>query len=223
MAAALAFSLLPATVSAQTVSGTIDLLEMHLGKGNDHLIIDSAFRLGDDVQGVALRLEGGSDLGPYLDEVTAQLLYTRNLLPNTAVSAGVRQDFREGSDLRYGVFAIETAIGQIAGAEHFLFVSEDGDVTGAAMVVVGLPLGATTIEPRLAVGWSAQAVLDEEIGAGVSDVELSLRLRRAVGPLFNVYVGAIHEQLLGDTRDIARANGDSGEVTRAVIGAGLQF
>ncbi len=57
----------------------------------------------------------------------------------------------------------------------------------------------------------------------MTDVTLSVRLRQAISPMVNVYVGGIHERLVGDTRRIALANGDPGHVTRAVIGAGFAF
>lgn len=64
---------------------------------------------------------------------------------------------------------------------------------------------------------------EEEFGSGVTDVSLSVRLRRNIGPEVNVYLGATHERLVGETKRIALANGDKGHVNRVVIGAGLAF
>jgi len=137
---------------------------------------------------------------------------------------GVRHDFREGEDLTLGVLAVTADLGEIVSAEHFLFVSEDGDVTGEAMVLAGLPLTTgLTLEPRAELAWSAQDVPEEEYGSGVTDVSLSVRLRREIGPAVNVYLGATHERLVGETKRIALANGDKGHVNRLVIGAGLAF
>ncbi|MCB2046850.1 MAG: copper resistance protein B [Novosphingobium sp.] len=220
--AAISFSATDA--GAQSVSGEVDLFEMHLGKGDDHFVFDATLEAGGERHGITLKTEGGSDVGPRISDVTVQALYTFRPAEGTSLMAGVRHDIRSGADLSYGVVAIVQDIGEIASAEHFLNVSEHGDVTGAATVVVGLPLmPALTLEPRASLGWSAQFVPEEEIGSGVTDVELSVRLRREIGPLFNVYVGAIHERLVGDTRRIALANGDRGHVNRAVIGAGLAF
>lgn len=108
--------------------------------------------------------------------------------------------------------------------EVYLFLSEHGDLTGASEIVAGLPLGpSTTLEPRVGLSWSAQAIEEEDIASGLTDVAFAVRLRQAIGPIFNIYVGAIHERLLGDTRDIAQANGDRAQVTRGVLGAGLSF
>lgn len=219
-----AFPILVADAQAQSVSGEVDLFELHIGQGDEHFVFDAAVEVGGDTHGVAFRFEGGSDVGPHIHEVTTQLLYTLVPAEGTTIFAGVRHDFRGGSDLTHASLAVVQDIGEVASAEHFLFVSQHGDVTGAAMVVASLPvLSAFSIEPRLALGWSAQDILDEELGSGVTDVEFSVRVRRDIGPLLNIYAGVIQERLVGQTRDIALANGDRGTVNRVIVGAGLAF
>ena len=208
---------------AQQISGEVDLFEMHLGSGDDHFVFDGEVQAGDR-HGATFKLSGGSDLGPRIDEVTAQALYTFRPREGAALMAGVRHDLREGGNLTLGVLAVTADLGEIVSAEHFLFVSEDGDVTGEAMALAALPLSQKlTLEPRAEFAWSAQRVPGEELASGVTEVTLSARLRHAIGPMVNVYLGAIHERLVGGTRRIARARGDPGHVTRAVIGAGLAF
>ena len=209
---------------AQEVTGEVDLLEMHLGSGDDHFVFDGELQAGGERHGAFLKLDGGSDVGAHIDEVTAQALYAFTPRENVALMAGVRHDFREGRDLTFGVLGVTVDLTEIVSAEHFLFVSEHGDVTGDAMVLAALPLtGKLTLEPRAELAWSAQRVPDEELGSGVTDAALSVRLRHAIGPSINVYVGATHERLVGETKRIALAKGDPGHVNRAVIGAGLAF
>ncbi len=156
--------------------------------------------------------------------MTAQALYAFRPRESVALMAGLRHDFRKGRDLTLGALAVTADLAEIISAEHFLFVSEHGDVTGEAMVLAALPLtGSLTLEPRAELAWSAQQIEDDELGSGATEMSLSVRLRQAIGPMFNVYVGATHERLLGDTKRIALAKGDRGHVNRAVIGAGLAF
>lgn len=217
--------ILPAGVAqAQDVSAEIDLLEMHVGSGDDHFVFDGELAAGGERHGGIFIIDGGSDVGPRVDEVTAQALYAFTPREGLSLMTGVRHDFREGRDLTLGVLAIAGDLGEIVSAEHFLFVSEDGDVTGEVMALAALPLnGRLTLEPRGEFSWSAQRNPAEEYGSGVTDVTLSVRLRQAISPMVNVYVGGIHERLVGGTRRIALANGDAGHVTRAVIGAGFAF
>jgi copper resistance protein B len=222
---AFAALILPAgTANAQDLSAEIDLLEMHIGSGDDHFVFDGELQIGGERHAATFKLDGGSDVGPRIDEVTAQALYTFRPRENLSFMTGVRHDFREGGDLTLGVLAVTADLGEIVSAEHFLFVSEHGDVTGEAMVLAGLPLTTGfTLEPRAELAWSAQNVPEEEYGSGVTDVSLSVRLRREIGPAVNVYLGATHERLVGETKRIALANGDKGQVNRLVIGAGLAF
>lgn len=224
LASLLMILLCPLQVRAQEISGEVDLFELHVGEGNEHFVFDATLEAGGERQGVTLKVEGGSDVGPRIREVTGQALYTLKPRQGTSLMVGVRHDMREGRNLTHAALAFEQALGEILSAEHYLYVSQHGDVIGSASVVAGLPLmPSLTLEPRADLGWSAQRIAEDEIGSGVTDVELSVRLRRELGPLFNVYVGAIHERLVGETKRIAIANGDRGHVSRAVIGAGLAF
>lgn len=220
-----ASTLFPGTAHADTqFAGTIDLLEMHVGEGDDHFLFDGIFTAGGERHGAALKFEGGSDVGAHVDEVTAQALYTFAPNESTNLLLGVRNDFRSGKDLSHASFGVEWQMIPALASEHYLWLSENGDVTGSTMIVGTLPVTATlTLEPRVSLGWAAQAVPAEEIGAGIGELELSARLRRQIGPALNLYGGIIHERLAGDTLDIAQAQGDDGHVTRAVVGLGLSF
>ena len=80
-----------------------------------------------------------------------------------------------------------------------------------------------TLEPRLEFGWAGDDVPAEALGAGITDLAGSIRLRRALGEHADIYVGYVHERLVGKTRSIAIAAGDEPQVNRAVIGVGLRF
>lgn len=227
-ACALPFASLPlcaGQANAQTVSVEVDTFELQAGQGNDSLVFDSALSVGGERHAIVLKAEGENEkVHLNVEEVEGQVLYAFMPTDGTTLMAGVRHDFRPGKDLTYATLAVEQGLGSLIEGEHFLFVSQDGDVTGSGQVIVALPVGlATTLEPRASVGWSAQRIVQEDIGSGITDVELSARLRQAIGPVFDVYVGAVHERLVGNTRDIARENGDAVSVTRAVIGAGFSF
>jgi copper resistance protein B len=147
--------ILPAGVAqAQDVSAEIDLLEMHVGSGDDHLVFDGELEVGGERHAAIFKIDGGSDVGPRVDEVTAQALYAFRPRENLSLMTGVRHDFREGRDLTLGVLAIVADLGEIVSAEHFLFVSEDGDVNGEVMALAALPLNGTlTLEPRGEFSW----------------------------------------------------------------------
>jgi copper resistance protein B len=128
------------------------------------------------------------------------------------------------SDLTHGVAGLVVEVLPGLEAEHYLFISQDGDLTGGGQILLGVDIAPRlVIEPRVALSWSAQEIPGEGLGNGLTDVEASLRLRRSIGQHFNLYTGVVHERLLGSTRSIAVAAGDPARVTRAVVGLGFTF
>ena len=65
------------------------------------------------------------------------------------------------------------------------------------------------LQPRGEINFSAQDMARERIGAGVSDLELGLRLRYEIRREFAPYVGVSWERKLGRTADFARASGEA--------------
>lgn len=136
----------------------------------------------------------------------------------------MRHDFREGSDLTHASLAIKADIAPWLEGEHFTYLSQHGNVTGGGQLIGSWALSPRlTLEPRLTLGWSAQDIPTEELASGVTDVEISARLLHSFGENVDIYVGVIHERLLGGTHEIALAAGETSKVTRAVIGAGFNF
>lgn len=215
----------PTIAAAQNaVELEVDLLEVHVGQGDDHLVLDSTLTLGDGADQLLVKAAGGSETRTAFDDFEVQALYSRSLSDKAALHIGVRHDVRAGSDLTHGVAGMVVDVLPGLEAEHYLFVSQDGDLTGAGQLLLGVDLAPRlVIEPRLAIGWSAQEIPGEALGNGFTDVEASLRLRHALGEHFNVYTGVVHERLLGSTRSIAVAAGDPSRVTRAVLGFGFSF
>lgn len=225
MAAMLALGFQPANAAAQTaVELELDLLEIHLGRGNNHLLLDSTLTLGDGADQLLLKVAGGSETRTAFDDFELQAFYSRSLSDKVALHFGIRHDMRAGSDLTHGVAGLVAEVLPGLEAEHYLFVSQHGDVTGAGQFMLGMDLSPRLVlEPRIAIGWSAQEIPDEDLGNGLTDVEASLRLRHSVGEHFDIYTGVVHERLLGSTRSTAVAAGDPSRVTRAVVGLGFSF
>lgn len=215
----------PAAASAQNgFAADIDLLEVHVGKGHDHLVLDSGMTVGAGADQFVVKVAGGSDTRTSFDDVEIQALYSRALSGRVALLAGVRYDIRDGSNLAHASIGVVADLGSGVEAEHYAFVSQHEDVTGSGQLIVHWDIAPRlTFEPRLALGWSAQSVPEEDLGSGPTDVELSIRLRRSFGENLDIYTGLIHERLLGSTRDIAVAHGETARVTRAIFGIGLSF
>ena len=223
IAAVLALAFQPASASAQ-VTVEVDLLEVHLGRGDDHLLLDSTLTVGDGADQLLIKAAGGSETRTAFDDFELQALYARAVSDKVALHVGVRHDMRAGSNLTHGVAGLVVEVLPGLEAEHYLYLSQDGDMTGAGQLLLGVDLAPKLVlEPRLAIGWSAQQIPAEDLGSGLTDIEASLRLRHALAENFDIYAGVVHERLLGSTRSNAVAAGDPSGVTRAVFGLGFSF
>jgi copper resistance protein B len=223
-AASLALGFQPAVAAAQDVGLDVDLLEVHLGNGHDHLLLDGDLTAGSGPSQLLVKFSGGSETRTSFDDFEVQAFYDHSLSETVALHVGVRHDFRAGSDLTHGAAGMK--VEPIPGLEaiHYFYLSQDGDLTGGAEFILGLDIAPhLVLEPRLLVGWSAQGIPAEDLGHGLTDVEPSLRLRRSLGERFDIYTGVVHERLLGITRSIAVAAGDPARVTRAIVGFGFRF
>ncbi|QSR20006.1 copper resistance protein B [Novosphingobium sp. KA1] len=206
------------------VSGQVDLFEARLGRGDDEVVFDTTTNFGDAKQRLVLKIEGGAVADVDLDEVGGQVLYSNSVTAATNLLVGLRHEFRGGKDLSHASFGIEHTFANWLSGEHYLWLSQRGDVTGAAQLVGTATLSPRLyLEPRAALAWSAQDIAREDTAAGATEAEVSVRLRRQLGGNATLYLGAIHQRLLGGTRRIARAGGDDGRQTRVVLGFGFNF
>lgn len=224
-AVALALTSRPAHAEAKVpLSFEVDLLEVHFGQGGDHLLFDSTLTLGEGANTALVKMTGGSETRTAFDDFELQGLYSRAVSDKAALHFGVRRDFRAGSDLAYGVAGLVAEVLPGVEVEHYVFVSQRGDVTGAGQAIVNVSLASKLVlEPRLAIGWSAQDVVAEALGRGFTDLEASVRLRRELSDTINAYAGVVHERLLGGTRANAVLAGDPSVVIRAIVGIGAAF
>jgi len=211
---------LTAPAHAAPVEGGIDLFELHPGPDNTHLVMESTWELGQAV----LKVDGGSETRPTFEDVTVQGLWMPEVAKGVRLAFGARQDLRPGDDLTHGVAGVEAELLPWLSGEHYLFLSQHGDLTGSGKLVARWPLApGVALEPRVQLDWAARNIPREGLAAGATGLELSVRLRRSLGAHVDVYAGVIHERALGRSAAIAEADGSPVHVTRAVIGAGFSL
>jgi copper resistance protein B len=203
-------------------SGGFDLIELRAGQGDELVIWDAAFSLGNATDQVMLMTSGGGALGNQIDEIDAKLLYGRTVGATTLLVGG-RHDIKPHSDT-HATIGAQGTLGTRLNWEAFLFLSDRGNVTGEMQILHQMPIKqGLYLEPRLKVGWSAQGDADTATRAGPTEAEASLRLRYSLTEHVNAYAGVIHQRLLGDTRRLGREQGDALQSTMAVIGVGFSL
>jgi copper resistance protein B len=209
---------------ANWFEGGFDLAEMRVGKGGEIFAWESAFSYGSERNRAILEFEGAGEVGRSVDEIEATLFYARGVGGGVTLLGGVRHEFRPQPYNTYAVVGAEAEIAPGVAVHTLAFLSEGGHVTGEGEVALERAIAPGLLaDARASVNWSAQAIPLEDTGAGLTEAELSLRLRYQLAQRVAPYVGVIHGRLLGETADIARSAGDDLSATHFVVGLSFNF
>lgn len=179
---------------------------------------------GGDIHRFWWKAEGEGVFDDDIEDAELQLLYSRAMTPYFDIQIGMRQSYahdQNRTDLVLGVQGLAPYWFEI-GATGFL--STDGDLTARAEAEYDLRLTQRLIlQPSAEFNLSAQDIPDLEIGAGVTDVSVGLRLRYEFNRRFAPYVGVEWASALGETRNRRRAAGDDVDAARALMGVRAWF
>ena len=141
------------------------------------------------------------------------------------VKGGVRLDTPSGSDRWYGVLGVTGLAPQWFEVDTDFFVSETGDTSARIDVEYELLItNRLILTPSAEVNVAFSGDPEIGIGSGVTGIEAGSRLSydlidRSISP----YIGFVYERKLGQTENLALAEGEDTEGWRAVIGTRLMF
>lgn len=188
----------------------LNLAEYQVRGGKDGYRWDGEFWIGGDLNRLVLKSEGEGSFGDRVDKAEVQALFSRALDPYWNLQLGARQDFEPKPARSYAVLGVEGLAPYWIETEAALFLSDKGDVLGRVTASYDQRITPRLIlQPRIEANFSVQDMPRERIGAGVSDVELGLRLRYEIRREFAPYAGVSWERKLGSTADFARAAGEN--------------
>ena len=175
-----------------------NLAELRVRDGRDGYRWDGEGWFGGDIHRLVVKTEGEGTLGDRVGAAEVQALYARAIDPYWNLQAGLRQDVGQGARRTYAVVGVEGLAPYWFDVEGALFLSDRGDVLarGEAWVDQRMTQRAV-LQPRVEVNLAAQDVPDQRIAAGVSDIELGLRLRYEIAREFAPYVGVGWERRYG--------------------------
>lgn len=199
-----------------------NLAEYQFHDGKDGYRWDGEGWFGGDINRLTIKSEGEGTLGRGVDSAEVQALYSRAIGPYFNLQAGVRHDFQPSPTRTYatvGVEGLSPFMFEVGGAT---FVSTKGDVLGRVEGYYDQRITQRLIlQPRVELNLAAQDMRADRIGAGLTDVELGLRLRYEIRREFAPYVGISYEAKTRQTARYARADGDDPTTTSLV--AGIRF
>jgi copper resistance protein B len=187
-----------------------DLAEFQVRDGRDGYRWETEAWFGGDIDRLVVKSEGAGDFGESVDHAEVQALYGRALDPYWNLEAGIRQDLGPGRRATYAALGLEGMAPYWLRLEGTLFLSTKGDLLARVEAAYDQRITQDLVlQPRAEANLAAQDVVGDGIGAGLSELELGLRLRYERVREFAPYLGVSWDRKLGRTADYARARGEA--------------
>ena len=202
----------------------LNLAEYQVRRQRDGYRWDGEGWFGGDINRAVVKSEGAGTVGDGVDDAELQLVYSRAVSPYFDLQGGVRYDFEPNPSRTYGTIGFEGLASYWFVVEGALFLSERADVLARLEGHYDQPITQRLIaQPRVELNFAAQDVRENEIGSGLSDVELGLRLRYEIRREFGPYLGVSWLRKVGDTAKFARRDGERVSSTSLVLGMRIWF
>jgi len=196
----------------------VDTAELQFGDDETAFHWEGEGWIGGDLNRFVFKTEGEANEND-VESAEVQALYSRAIGPYFDLQAGVRYDIEPSPNRAYAVLGFEGVAPYWFETTGAVFVSDEGEVSARLEGSYDARLTQRVIlQPRAEINFSADDVPELETGAGVTNVELGLRLRYDITRNFAPYVGVTYETKLGDTADYASAAGGDESDTRFVLG-----
>jgi copper resistance protein B len=230
----------PATGTAPMPAGEMtQTMAMNDAAAVGMLLVDQLeWRDGDGSSGPAWNAQGwyGTDYnklwvkteGERLDDVTedgrVELLWDRIFSRWWGWQAGVRHDFGDGPSRNWLALGVQGLAPYFFNVEATAYVGDAGRTAARLQVEYELLFTQRLIlQPELEVNAYGKDDPERQIGAGVSNLQLGLRLRYEIRREFAPYVGVVWQRSLGKTADLVSAAGENPSVFQVLAGVRFWF
>ena len=193
------------------------------GAADGGVSLENKSWVGGDLHRLWIRAEGESADGR-VESAHAHLLYGRSFSRWWDFVAGVRQDLRPGDAQTWAAVGIQGLAPYWFEVEATGYLGPDGRTNARFEVEYELLFtNRLILQPLVEAELFGKSDPERGIGAGLSSLELGLRLRYEVRRELAPYVGVTWHRKLFGTADFARAEGEEPGAARAVIGLRTWF
>lgn len=201
-----------------------DRLEYRAREGNDGYAWDVQGWYGGDYNRLWLKSEGDGAFDEDLEHAEVQALYSRAIDPWFNLQAGVRQDFGDGPERTHLVLGVQGLAPYWFEVDGAVFLSTEGDLTARFEAEYDQRItNRWILQPAVEVDLAAQDVPELGIGAGLTSLEVGLRLRYEFRPEFAPYVGVEYERVFGEAANLRRRAGQNAGEWSLVAGVRTWF
>lgn len=203
---------------------SFDLAEYVVHKNKDSYRWEGEAWFGGDIDRFVFKYEGEGEFGGALDDLELSGLYSRAVSPYWNLQAGIRYDLKPDPSRTYAVVGVEGLAPYWFKVTAAAFLSNKGELRGRIEGYYDQRITQKWIlQPRIEVNLSAQTIPELGVGAGLSNLELGVRLRYEIKKELAPYVGFEWVRQFGESARFTRANGGQVSDPHFVMGVRLWF
>ncbi|HHL42937.1 MAG TPA: copper resistance protein B [Hellea balneolensis] len=196
-----------------------DRLEMQFTDGDSAFVWDAQGWYGTDENKLWIKTEGEYNFNAdEIEDAEIQALWSKPVSAFWDLQIGARYDLKPKgrTHLVAGVQGLAPYWFEIDGA---VFLSTQGDVTARIEAEYELLLSQRLIlQPRAEINIAAQDIVDLDMGAGLTDFDLGVRLRYEFKRELAPYIGVEWQKRLGETANRVRLRGEDADKIALLIG-----
>lgn len=201
----------------------IDRLEYFDARNANGAALDAQAWYGNDANKLWLKAEGERSDGR-LQKLRTEALWDRPFGIYWNTQLGVRHDFGVGPDRTWAAFGVQGLAPYWFEVDAAFYVGQSGRTALRLESDYELLLTQRLIlQPRFEVNFYGRNDPQRDIGSGLSDAELGVRLRYEFTRQFAPYIGVEAARKFGKTADFAHAAGESVFDPRLVAGFRIWF
>lgn len=202
----------------------LNLSEIQLYRGQVGYRWDGEAWFGGDIDRLAIKSEGGGSFREGFENAEVQALYSHAIDPYFNLQGGVRQDLASRLHQTYGALGFQGLAPYWFDVSGTMFVSTRGNVLARLEGYYDQNITQRLIlQPRVELNFAAQNTPEDEIGAGLSNAELGLRLRYEITREIAPYIGISYDTKVGQTAAYASQDGKAASNLSFVAGLRLWF
>ena len=165
---------------------------------------------------------GRTGRGTGIRDADVEILWNRVISAWWNVQAGGRQDFGPGQSRTWAAVGIQGLAPQWFETEATVYASDEGRTSARLKAQYDLLLTQRLVlQPFAEANLYGRSDPEHQIGSGLSDLEVSVRLRYEIRREFAPYIGFVWLRRFGGTADLARSAG--GEASDLELAVGLRI
>jgi copper resistance protein B len=207
------------------IHGFFDQLETRLGHGA-YGRWDAQAWIGDDHNRIRLKSEGRYNPNGKgrVSDGDHELLYERPISPYFNLQAGVRYDLDDGPGRMWTALGIQGLAIGFWNVAATVYASDNGHFALRTNASYDLYLTQRVVlQPQFETNWYTKRDRGRGVGAGLSDIDMGLRLRYDITRKLSPYVGVAYQRRFGGTESLTREQGGRVNDVRLLLGLRTWF